>query len=430
MDTSRAIQQEKQLKKLLKSLEDEKLNQPTTSLNVPQVVTTQVALSQSQPTSPSLRINASNSPGGIINSPKQDTLNIEEQRKKQKSKSFKGFASFRSRASSKENRDQVETNTKSTGHLGLPPPAATTSNTQSNGRSNVSSSMSQLSNTATASDVSSSIQNQLKLTQAQNHEVSNSDYMELEIEVEKISYHLETLSRAWSKVSKARANCLRDPNPNSTNILRFSLEFTSILNDLNSNVLVKELEQSLFKLNWLITSKSGFSEPNWQSTVLSLTPSTIDSFIGVNLLKNYYRYVKYDFVSYKLFTRQLQLIQICAIILHLISSILSFYKEMTGGYVESARIENANMGGLLADSNQALCSFNFSADKFRPISWSANHVTLYNIQVYLILEKKPCYFLTDFFLKCLIFTTKNKVRKNVPILLFTIILGRLTVSQL
>ena len=83
----------------------------------------------------------------------------------------------------------------------------------------------------------------------------------------------------------------------------------------------------MFKLNWLITSKSGFSEPNWHTNVISLTPSTLDSFIGINLLKNYYRYVKYDFVSYKLFTRQLQLIQICAILLTIVHRVLIFYKE-------------------------------------------------------------------------------------------------------
>lgn len=27
-----------------------------------------------------------------------------------------------------------------------------------------------------------------------------------------------------------------------------------------------------------------------------------------------------------------------------------------------------------------MISFAFSADKYRPISWSANHVTLYNVQ--------------------------------------------------
>lgn len=276
--------------------------------------------------------------------------------------------------------------------MGLPPTAGQSSPRTNN---NISSSLSHLSNTTSSGgggDLNSMLHAQLKLSHAQNNEVSNTDYMELEIEVEKISYHLETLSRAWSKLSKSRANSLKDlAATSSSHALRFSLEFQSILNELNAMALVKELEQSLFKLNWLITSKSGFSEPNWHSTVLSLTPSTIDSFIGVNLLKNYYRYVKYDFVSYKLFTRQLQLIQISAIILHLVASILGFYKEMTGGHVEAARIDNAtatSVGLLCGDSNQALChaSFNFAADKYRPISWSANHVTLYNIQVFKFLN--------------------------------------------
>ena len=31
-------------------------------------------------------------------------------------------------------------------------------------------------------------------------------------------------------------------------------------------------------------------------------------------------------------------------------------------------------------NNIGMISFSFSADKYRPISWSANHVTLYNVQ--------------------------------------------------
>jgi len=120
-----------------------------------------------------------------------------------------------------------------------------------------------------------------------------------------------------------------------------------------------------------VSSKSGFSEPNWQATVLSLTPSTVDSFIGVNLLKNYYKYVKYDFVSYKLFTRQVQLIQLSAIVLAVIHRVLNYYREVS---TLSTIVNNGGFG------NEAMVSFAFSADKYRPISWSANHVTLYNVQ--------------------------------------------------
>ncbi len=154
----------------------------------------------------------------------------------------------------------------------------------------------------------------------------------------------------------------------------------------------------MFKLNWLITSKSGFSEPNWKTSVLSLTPSTIDSFIGVNLLKNYYKYVKYDFVSYKLFTRQLQLIQLCAIILSLVHRVLNHYRETItlatlngANFLQTssvtATLSAANTSSVGSSSagnmealNQSMLSFNFSADKYKPISWSANHVTLYNVQ--------------------------------------------------
>ncbi len=154
-------------------------------------------------------------------------------------------------------------------------------------------------------------------------------------------------------------------------MLKSALEFQTLLTNINSSFVIKDLEQSLFKINWLISSKSGFSEPNWQSAVLSLTPSTLDSFIGINLLKNYYRYVKYDFVSYKLFTRQVQLIQLSAIILVVIHRIFNYYREV------STLSTIVNNGGF---NNEATVSFAFSADKYRPISWSANHVTLYNMQ--------------------------------------------------
>lgn len=87
LDTSRAIQQEKHLKKLLKSLEEEKLNPPT-SLNVPPVVLNPLN-SQSQPSSPSLRPAGAASPASL--KPQIDDKMTDEQRKKHKSRSFKGF---------------------------------------------------------------------------------------------------------------------------------------------------------------------------------------------------------------------------------------------------------------------------------------------------------------------------------------------------
>lgn len=230
------------------------------------------------------------------------------------------------------------------------------------------------------SNLETSFQKQLKLNQNQSHEINNSDYLELEFEVEKISYHLDNLHRQWTKLTKTQTFLLNDQ-------LKYSIEFQTLINNLNSSVIVKELEQSLFKLNWLITSKSGFSEPNWRTSVLSITPSTFDSFIGVNLLKNYYKYVKYDFVSYKLFTRQLQLIQICAIILNLIHRIIVYYRESTTlssitNTLNGLNTTNPGQGGNFFNDalNPSLLSLTFSADRYRPISWSANHVTLYNVQ--------------------------------------------------
>lgn len=109
LDTSRAIQQEKQLKKLLKSLEDERtLANTPTSLNVPNKIGGGGGgvVSQSQPTSPlNLRLNSNfvggggqQQPGGAAggggasSSPvlKPELQITDDQRKKQKSKSFKG----------------------------------------------------------------------------------------------------------------------------------------------------------------------------------------------------------------------------------------------------------------------------------------------------------------------------------------------------
>lgn len=207
-----------------------------------------------------------------------------------------------------------------------------------------------------------------------SHEITNPDYIELEKEVEKISYELDSLFRVWTRICN-----LANSQQAAGDQLKNLIEFQILINNLNSPAIVKDLEQSLFKINWLITSKSGFNEPNWQSCVLSLTPSTNDSFIGVNLLKNYYKYVKYDFVSYKLFTRQLQLIQLCAIILSSIHRILLFYRETI---TLSSITNNVNGPSGLANDmfGSSLLSFNFSSDKYRPISWSANHVTLYNVQ--------------------------------------------------
>lgn len=200
--------------------------------------------------------------------------------------------------------------------------------------------------TASLTQIDNNFRMQLKL-QNNNHvnqEVNNSNYVELEREVEKVSFHLESLASQWSKLDFSANN----------DMLKSAIEFQSFLNNSNSAFVLKELEQTLFKINWLVSSKSGFSEPNWQASVLSLTPSTIDSFIGVNLLKNYYRYVKYDFVSYKLFTRQIQLIQLSAIILSIVHRVLNFYRETctlstivnNGGFSNEGKLDLHNIRTL------------------------------------------------------------------------------------
>ena len=344
LDTSRAIKQEAQLRKLLKEHGDEKLNK----LNNEQNETKSTTLSP--PASPYVSGTNGN------------------EKKRSKSKSFRGFPVGLSSPKSKSKEMLTNSDNKSTTMLS-PTSISTTPNSLS------------LNNI----DLNSSNKEQ-KLSQSLNQlmssEINNSDYIELEIEVEKISYQLDSLFRTWSKLTDLN----NQYHSNSVDHLKYSIEFYSLLNNLNSSLIYKELEQSLFRLNWLITSKSGFSEPNWLTNVVSLTPSTLDSFIGVNLLKNYYRYVKYDFVTYKLFTRQLQLIQICAVILNIIHRTLVFYKEsstlssITNTFNGIYGGSNPNSNILNDPSNQSLLSFSFSADKFRPISWSANHVTLYNVE--------------------------------------------------
>jgi hypothetical protein len=343
LDTSRAIKQEAQLRKLLKEHGEEKLNK-----------------SNEQNDSKSTTLSPPASPYVSGSS--------ESEKKRSKSKSFRGFPVGLSSPKSKSK--EILTNSDGKGSSLLSPTSiSTTPNSIS------------LNNI----DLNSSNKDQKlsqTLNQLVNSEINNSDYIELEIEVEKISYQLDLLFHTWSKLTELN----NQYHSNGVDHLKYSIEFYSLLNNLNSSLIYKELEQSLFKLNWLITSKSGFSEPNWLTNVISLTPSTLDSFIGVNLLKNYYRYVKYDFVTYKLFTRQLQLIQICAVILNIIHRTLVFYKESStlssisntfnGIYGGS----NSNSNILNDPSNQSLLSFSFSADKFRPISWSANHVTLYNVE--------------------------------------------------
>ena len=387
LDTSRAIKQEAHLKKILKAFEDEKQqlmssNQAVSaSAVVAATAEASMSASLSQPASPTIKpLNSQN-----------DSATVKNRSDSKKSKSFKGFGGsgkFKSKEhNSNNNQNSISLATTPTNpnvNLNFLTPA-----TPVGGRS-PSASSSQLAGSSSTPPFND------QATRTEAEIISNSDYIELELEVEQISFNLDKLNRAWAKLAATRsalstAQALHD----SSTTLNYSIELQTLLNELHSSVVLGELEKSLFKLNWLITSKSGFSEPNWKTNVLSLTPSTIDSFIGVNLLKNYYKYVKYDFVSYKLFTRQLQLIQLCAIILSLIHRILNHYKETItlatlngASFVHAPSSTSALATGQAtattvgADANlaQSLLSFTFSADKYKPISWSANHVTLYNMQ--------------------------------------------------
>ncbi len=50
------------------------------------------------------------------------------------------------------------------------------------------------------SQIDANLRMHLTLQNSLNNEVNNSNYIELEAEVEKISYHLESLARQWSKI--------------------------------------------------------------------------------------------------------------------------------------------------------------------------------------------------------------------------------------
>lgn len=332
LDTSRVLKQEAQLKKLMQNLEEQK----------------NLVSSVSQPPSPLLQN-------------KDSHVSKEE---KKKTKSFRGFYFNRSKSKS-GSQPSIVINDQN-------------SETKSNYLTLPAHQSRQISAASSLTNLENSFQKQIKLSENQTHEINNSDYNLLELEVEKISFYLDSFFKSWSKLSTQ--------NTVETDFLKCCVEFQNILNKFNSPVVLNDLEKSLFKLNWLITSKSGFFEPNWKTSVVSITPSTYDSFIGVNLLKNYYKYVKYDFVSYKLFTRQLQLIQIGAILLNLIHRVIVFYRETTTLSSITSTLNGLNNGTMHGSNffndtlNPSLLSMTFSADRYRPISWSANHVTLYHVQ--------------------------------------------------
>ncbi len=162
----------------------------------------------------------------------------------------------------------------------------------------------------------------------------------LEQDFMNISYYLSILVKFWSDFSANKH------------------EFNSHLKIFYQNyiepnqVLLTMLEKYLYQINYKITNKCGSNDLLSLSSI-SLAPVLLKN---QNFLQNFYKYLNYDFLSYKLFTRQLQLIQLTAVLCHIILKIFSHHHKAT-------------------DNGKTL---QFPIDQYRPISWSAQHVTLYS----------------------------------------------------
>ena len=210
LDTSRAIKQEAQLKKVLKLLEEEKSSQQAaqTMANLCAPISNQACKggSVSQPASPKLSAPNAN----------QDTDERRDDsvKKRPKYKSFKGFSSGFS-ASPKLKPKELSSNANANANS-VPTiqynggSTSTTTNTASTVTSSpakflssagngLCSSKAQSSKDLTGSSIELNFQRQLLLYN-QHNEVNNSDYIELEFEIEKISYNLDKLVRNWSKL--------------------------------------------------------------------------------------------------------------------------------------------------------------------------------------------------------------------------------------
>ncbi len=294
------------------------------------------------------------------------------------SKRAPSFRNFISRASSSSMRDvdpsQAKRSTSSSSpHTQLQPQ---NSNMSSSSQLEPSSLSLLPAGEQQRSTAASDLRAQQMLSQQQSWSLS---YGELENEVSKIAYHFDATFKQWSRLSAARRQ--QQPLSSDANhaitppidMHNASCDTNSLLTALfasTSAAVCHELEHALFRINWLLLSKSGQNDSVWKTNVLSLTPATRDSCAGSNLLKTYYHLVKYDFVTYKMFTRQLQLVQLSALLTLVIHRIALLYKELRD---DEAKDE-------LADDGAGQQVFSFSSSQYRPISWSGNHVTLYNMQ--------------------------------------------------
>jgi len=155
----------------------------------------------SQPSSPKLSKQQPN--GDAATSP--DVNNEFNKKTRAKYKSFKGFTSSFSTSPKCKQKNAPTTNGATTIVNDASTATIITNASKQNfltmpaNASFKSHSNKDLTSMTSVNNVEVNFQRQLLLYN-QHNEVSNSDYIELEFEIEKISYHLEKLLRGWTKI--------------------------------------------------------------------------------------------------------------------------------------------------------------------------------------------------------------------------------------
>ena len=200
------------------------------------------------------------------------------------------------------------------------------------------------------------------LTDLRQQEAVQLSYRYVEQNIMQIGYCLNIFNRFWSKVSSNKGSF--DDHLN-----------LFYLNNFDNLTVFSQLDQFLYKIHWQIANKNENDAGNdldahafsQELHAILLTPTTNKNLLNINFLLNYYRLISYDFISFKLFIRQLQLTQIAAILCQIIYKILNLYHKKNKSADESSQQLNFSKEFLVFPKNQ-----------YRPISWSNNHVTLHH----------------------------------------------------
>ena len=231
---------------------------------------------------------------------------------------------------------------------------------ESNLNSTNSLSMANLNNELSKLQLPSSMSNYLNDLRQQ--EAVQLSFSCVEQNIMHIGYLLNIFKRFWSKFT--RQDCTTVSFNDHLNIF--------YLNNADNLSAFSQLDQFLYNIHWKITNKNvnddttSNSSFNQELHSILLTPTTNRNLLNINFLLNYYKLISYDFISFKLFIRQLQLTQIAAILCQIIYRILNFYQKSL-----------KSSAGQAAHSQGVKDYFVFPVSQFRPISWSNNHVTLH-----------------------------------------------------